>query len=369
MIRTFLMISVVSLVSCKQEKVDIGYEVHGTVRGVPDSAMVYLRNDGVNDSTIVIGKKFRFKGKVKEPTWTLMSLENSDEPIPLWLENVKIKIEAVNDRLTEGKVIGGGVQSMANMLAERNEANRTAMDSLGNIMALPEMTDLRKDSVQALYRKLQRDEIAVEKNFIRENPNSPVSAFTLNRNRTKWEKTSVANLFSQLKDSAKATVYGRLLDRYIRLNKNPEVGDGYVDFVQENVDGESTRLSDLMGKYTLVEFWASWCVPCRKANPELSKLYSRYRDKGLRIVGISLDEDRESWLNAIEADAMVWDNVTDLKFNENEAALVYGVVGIPDNFLIDDNGIIVARNLRERALDKKLKDVFEENPTSKQKTD
>ncbi len=363
------MISVVSLLSCKQDKMGIGYEVHGTVRGVPDSTMVYMRNDGLNDSTMVIGERFVFMGKVKEPTWTLLFLENLDEPLPMWLENVQIRIEALNNRLTEVKVSGGEVQSMAIMLAERSDAVRTAMDSLGNIMALPELTDLRKDSVQALYRKLQQDEIALEKDFIRENPNSPVSAFILNRNRTRWKKTSVENLFSQLKDSAKETVYGKLLDRYIKLNKNPEVGDGYVDFVQEKADGESTRLSDLMGKYTLVEFWASWCVPCRKSNPELSKLYSRYRDKGLRIVGVSLDEDRESWLDAIEDDALEWDNVTDLKFNENEAALVYGVVGIPDNFLIDDKGIIVARNLREKALDKKLKEVFRENPTFKQKTD
>lgn len=364
------MISIsVGLFSCKQEKVDIGYEVRGTIRGIPDSTMVYIRNDGLNDSTMIIGEKFRFKGKVKEPTWTLMFLENFDGPIPLWLENVQIKIEAINDGLAERKIFGGEVQSVADMLVERKKGIRTAMDSLGHIMALPKLTDLRKDSVQTLYRKLQQDEIDIEKNFIRENPNSPVSAFTLNRNRTRWEKASVANLFSQLNDSAKETVYGRLLDRYIRLNKNPEVGDGYVDFVQEKVDGESTRLSDLMGKFTLVEFWASWCVPCRKSNPELSELYSRYRDKGFKIVGVSLDEDRESWLNAIEEDGLEWENVTDLKFNENEAALVYGVVGIPDNFLIDNERIIVARNLRERALEEKLKEVFEENPTSKQKID
>ncbi len=370
MIRTFLMILIsVALVSCKQEKVDIGYEVRGTVRGIPDSTMVYIRNDGLNDSTVTLGEKFRFKGKVKEPTWTLMFLENIDEPIPLWLENAQIKIEAVNEGLTKAKVFGGEVQSMADLLVERKEAIRMTMESLGNIMALPELTDLRKDSVQALYRKLQQDEIAVEKNFIRENPNSPVSAFTLNRNRTRWNKASVANLFSLLNDSAKETVYGRLLDRYIRLNKNPEVGDVYVDFVQEKVDGESTRLSEVMGKYTLLEFWASWCVPCRKSNPELSELYSKYRDKGLRIVGVSLDEDRESWLNAIEEDGLEWDNVSDLKFIENEAALVYGVVGIPDNFLIDNEGIIVARNLRESALEEKLNELFGGNPTSKQQID
>lgn len=368
MIKAVYLISVLAiLVSCKQDSLDIGYEIHGTVRGIPDSTFVFIKNDGLNDSTMAVEGKFRFKGKVKEPTWALMSLENSDEPRGLWLENVQIKFESKKDGLSEGKFIGGEVQSMANILNERKNAIRTSMDSLGILMTMPKLTESRKDSVYSSYRKLVQDEINVDKDFIRENPDSPVSVFTLNRNRTRWEKESVLSLFSELGDKAKKTVYGKLLDRYIELNKNPGVGDRFVDFTQEKVDGRTVRLSDMMGKYTLVEFWASWCVPCRKSNPELSELYSKYKDEGLRIVGVSLDEDRQSWLKAIEEDGLKWDNVTDLKFNENEAALVYGVVGIPDNVLINHKGIIVGRNLRDTRLVEKLKGIFRENPNSKQK--
>ena len=117
-------------------------------------------------------------------------------------------------------------------------------------------------------------------------------------------------------------------------------------------------LSDLQGQAVYVDFWASWCGPCRKSNPELISVYEEYKDQGFAILGVSLDQDRNNWIKAIEKDQLPWENVSDLKGSENEASLIYNVNAIPDNVLIDENGIIVARTLRGEDLKKKLEEVF-----------
>ncbi|WP_082794000.1 peroxiredoxin family protein [Roseivirga seohaensis] len=126
---------------------------------------------------------------------------------------------------------------------------------------------------------------------------------------------------------------------------------------QANVDGQTIQLSELKGKYTLIEFWASWCGPCRAFNPELVELYN---DQGFEILGVSLDSNKEKWEKAIEKDGLTWPNVSDLKGDNNEAAMIYGVRDIPDNFLIDENGIIIDRFIRGEKLQMRLKQLFNE---------
>jgi len=151
---------------------------------------------------------------------------------------------------------------------------------------------------------------------------------------------------------------GKAIAEFISNNKNLKIGDKFVDIKQSNVNGKMTKLSQIHKKYTLIEFWASWCGPCRSFNPELVEQYKLYKDKGFEIFGVSLDTDKEKWRKAIEKDGLNWENVSDLKGNNNQAAVTYGVRDIPDNFLIDDNGIIIARFIRGQELDEKLKELF-----------
>ncbi len=138
------------------------------------------------------------------------------------------------------------------------------------------------------------------------------------------------------------------------------IGAEAPNFEQQTPDGTSIQLSDLRGQIVLVDFWASWCGPCRRENPNVVKVYEKYKEKGFEILGVSLDKDKARWLGAIEADKLAWQHVSDLKGWSNEVAQLYGVRGIPDTVLVDKEGKIIARNLRGNALEAKLEEIFGE---------
>jgi peroxiredoxin len=154
------------------------------------------------------------------------------------------------------------------------------------------------------------------------------------------------------------TQIAAFLSNKIKSMASFTVGGEAPDFAQNSPEGESISLSSLRGKVVLVDFWASWCGPCRKENPHVKKLYSQYKDKGFDILGVSLDKTKSRWTAAIAADGLPWHHVSDLKGWKNEVAVQYGVTSIPQTVLVDKEGRIIARNLRGPALDKKLAELF-----------
>jgi peroxiredoxin len=193
--------------------------------------------------------------------------------------------------------------------------------------------------------------------FVRNYPNSLHSAYILSVYATTWGKEKSKELFDKFSRENKNSSYGIRISKYIELNKNPEIGDEYVDFEMTDINGITRRLSEFNGKLVLLEFWASNCGPCRIENPNLVKTYYEFKDKGFEIFAVSEDIERENWINAIEKDKLPWLQVSDLDKN-NTASLIYGVSGIPDNFLIDQNGIIIERNLRGEKLNEKLRELL-----------
>lgn len=185
-------------------------------------------------------------------------------------------------------------------------------------------------------------------------PDSLKSARTLAIMCTTFGKEKTTELFNKLTPEVRSSDDGKKIEQYLLLNKELKVGDKFVDFEMLDSNGQQRKLSEFQGKIVLLEFWASWCGPCLSDIPYLKKTYENYHKYGFEIFAVSFDINKEDWLKAIEQKNLNWNHVTELKSHGNTAGLIYDVSGIPDNFLIDEKGIIKARGLRRDKLDKAL---------------
>jgi thiol-disulfide isomerase/thioredoxin len=148
------------------------------------------------------------------------------------------------------------------------------------------------------------------------------------------------------------------MDEQVKQARTMSVGGAAPDFTQNTPEGAPLSLSKFKGKVTLVDFWASWCGPCRRENPNVVSMYKKYKDKGFDILSVSLDSNKDSWLKAIKDDGLVWNHVSDLKGWQNDAAKLYGVRSIPQTVLVDKDGNVIARNLRGELLEARLDEIF-----------
>jgi peroxiredoxin len=307
----------------------IGFSLTGTTSGIDNGTILYLENALNNkslDSTILENNAFHFRTQLPEsPLQVILRTKDYSHYRYLWLENNSMTFDGTKGDFKKANVDGSeseNLQENLNKLADT----------------------LSKDE----QRKLEME-------FVNNNPNSIVSAKIISIYSTSWGKEKTKQLYDKFSTENKLSKYGVMIAKYIKLNKNPRIGDQFVDFEMKNQFGETKRLSNFIGKLVLLEFWSSYCGPCLQENSISKKTYEKYNSKGFEIFAVSLDEDKESWLNAIKKDNLNWIQVSDLKGQENEASLIYGINGIPDNFLIDPKGVIIGRNLRGEKLDKKIK--------------
>ena len=356
-----IILTLAILTSCQKDKKLHGYEINGIIKNVPDSTVIYLSANNKNiDTSLVISEKFQFIGNVEKPTNVYLHIKNSRDYRSFWLENNKIGVIGEKGNFKESKITGSETQKDEDILWSRIKPLRDMHDSLIPLLRDRSLEKSYYDSILIVSNEIREKENKISKNFIKEFPNSLVSAHILKIYKTRWGKELTNELFLSMSKERQESDYGKSIARFIELSKNPQIGERYVDFEQENVQGKKIKLSDIKGKYILVEFWASWCGPCRKANPGLVRVYELYKNKGFEIIGVSKDQDRDSWIKAIEKDNLIWENVSDLLGSENEAVLIYGINSIPDNVLIGEDGIIIGRKLNSKSLKNKLEELFAE---------
>ncbi len=353
-----LFLFIIAFVSCTEESFS-KFNIQGDLEGLSDSTYVYLRiSDSIIDSTLNKNGHFRFKGSVSKTFNGNIYLKESNEFKLFWFENSNYTIKGKKGHLKKATIEGGKVQSLSNELNNRKGYIVKSMDSIDRLLSNENNSVALKESYISNLRKLSDITRDIEHQFIIDYPNSIVSAHLINSQKQNLTIDEIKNYYSLMNEETQNTNYGKLISEYINLFKNPQIGEKYVDFEQINQLGEKVKLSTLLGKYTLVDFWASWCAPCRKQNPFFNKLYQKYRRSGFQIVSVSLDENRDHWIRAMAEDKIVWPNVTDFIGYDNVPATIYGINGIPDNFLIDSTGIIIGRELSIDELSLMLKKHF-----------
>ncbi|MDR6785384.1 peroxiredoxin [Pedobacter africanus] len=358
------------------------FTINGKIKptAVPSKAVLYytVNDKFITDSTEIKDGLFTFKGKIGEPVKGFIKLKKKLAPakpgrrtetdlLTFNVEPGNINIVSKSDSIKPAVVSGGEIaDAMLKVYASRDAINAKVKEFLKPFYAAP--IEQQKDQAFAEPFQKGMDEFKAEMdqvapNFVRSNPDCFLSLMLFKEYMFKaLDPASSDADFSRLSPRLRNSSIGQQLQKQILSGKTFAIGQPAPDFTQNDVNGKPVKLSDFRGKYVLVDFWASWCVPCRNDNPRLKHMYDRYKDKNFTVLGVSLDKpgQKEAWLKAIDEDRLTWTNVSDLKGGENEVAKMYLVQAIPTNFLIGPDGKILGRNLRGNELTKKLAELLGE---------
>ncbi|RZK78830.1 MAG: AhpC/TSA family protein [Pedobacter sp.] len=224
--------------------------------------------------------------------------------------------------------------------------------------SISKTADKDRSYVDAEFAKLNQRLVDTVEMYVKKYPASPMTAYIILDRFVSYPNPDKAkSTYAALAPAAKNSTFGKELGEAVRVAAKTGIG-AKPSFSLPDRDGKALTLASQKGKIVLVDFWASWCVPCRKENPNLVKAYAKYHDKGFEIIGVSLDDKKESWNKAIEADKLVWLHASDLKGWKSDLATEFGIKSVPTSFLVDADGKVIAKDLRGEALEKKLETLF-----------
>ena len=353
------------------------FTVKGTVGKLNSPSKVYLsyrqNKTVITDSASIKNGMFELKGQVSNPVKAKLVLDHAGKGlqslrtpdfVELYLEKGVISLTS-KDSVYNAVVVGSVVNDDNRKLTEKLAAAKNKMKvMMAEYYAAPDEKKKSKvfqDETEKRYNAITKEIQEIESAFIRDNPNSYVSLDIIKNTGGSIPNVEVLDsLFKSLTETIRNSSAGKELSERIDKLKLVAVGAIAPDFTQMTPENQPVKLSDFKGKYVLIDFWASWCGPCRAENPNVVKVYNQYKDNGFTVLGISLDNEkgRDAWLKAINKDQLTWTQVSDLKGWYNEVAALYSVKAVPQNFLIDPNGKIIAKNLRGEELAAKLKEII-----------
>jgi peroxiredoxin len=339
-----------------------GYIINGTISN-KDSGWVYLGHEDstgfVQDSTRIKDHKFTFMGKVAEPMqYYFMASNGSDaKPLPFFIEDTTIQITANKDSIEKAVITGSTSQALY-------EAYRKSMMPLkmkqqvlykSYDVAYQEKNKPLMDSIEKAAEQLDKEEHNATIDYAVANPSSIIGAWAIAKDMLyDPDLAMLKKAYTAFSPKVQQSKYGIKIKQTIEIAERLAPGQPAPDFTLNDTAGKPVTLSSFHGKYVLLDFWASWCGPCRRENPNVVAAYEKYKGKNFTILGVSLDDQKEPWLKAIKADGLVWNQVSDLKGWQSNAAAMYGIKSIPSNFLLDTDGKIIGHNLRGDALEEAL---------------
>jgi peroxiredoxin len=369
----FLLASIV-LISCNSNPES--YTLTGTLTGeIADGTSVYLRKNGENgqavdvDTAKVETGRFVFTGKSNVPEMHYVFVDKLNGYTRLIIENGEIEMSAQKDSLGFATIEG---TEQNEFLDDYREKSQAAQERANNIQKDMQTAGASRDTVLVNSLREEFDDLVeeyrdFEKDYIKTHPNALISALVIDRALVTRASSieEVEELYNGLSPEIKETRSGKKIMEALEAQKEreekakrTEVGAKAPNFSGPTPSGDTVALNDILGKATLIDFWAAWCRPCRAENPNIVSVYEKYHDKGLNIIGVSLDRTSEAWKKAIADDGLTWNHISNIAYFDDAIAKLYNVNAIPAAFLLDENGVIVAKNLRGPALEAKVAELL-----------
>jgi peroxiredoxin len=343
----------------------------------PEKILLQYSNgsERITDTCILDGNRYKFTGSLEEPTLTLLialpfkdssntkSMGTPPETLNLFIGKGKIKVVSV-ESFTNISISGVTVyhreyKKLMTLLAPSKELFRNTYELYWKAQKNKQTNEMkilrqRIDSTTLIQN-------AIHAKFAKENSTSPLALWALNNYITvDFDAFYADSIFNRLPQAVKTSITGEKVKDNIKVAKRVGIGRVAPEFTQPDSTGKLINLSMFYGKYLLIDFWASWCVPCRNENPGLVKAYNQFSKNGFEILSVAIEKsgDRKKWLDAIYHDKLNWTHVSDLKFWDNSVAKLYYINALPQNFLLDPSGKIIAKNLSGATLFEKLKEAI-----------
>ena len=360
------------IVSCNSNKIsDFEFSIKGKATGVVDGVRVYLKmsengqKGRVTDTAIVSNGYFEFKGTIEAPEMRILTIDGVLGQSALVLESGEITANIFKDSIQKSEIIGGKNNSIftkykegyQNLVTNMNDLRQEYMTNRNNPVIVKEL-----QSKNLILREKMKN---FGLDFLIDNPNSDFSLMLLDGvTAQKGFDVDLAKLVLEsmsqdlLNKESNKLIVQNIKQKITIASKSDglNIGSKVPNFSAPTPTGEMITLDEILGKVTILDFWASWCKPCRVENPNFVKLYDEYHEKGLEIISVSLDrsDQKQRWIDAIEKDRLSWYNVSNLKFWRDPVAQLYNISSIPATFILDDKGKLIASRLRGAELVNKI---------------
>jgi len=366
---------IAGLLSCNSKPE--GYVLNGSLTGdVENGTQIFIRKINENnqpvdiDTTTVENGKFTVSGAVDAPELIYVFIDKVQGYTPVVAEKGEIELTAQKDSLHFAKVKG---TQQNDIFFKYLDQSRELSDQAVSIQKDMQQATMGGDeatinSLRDEFAELQEEYKNFELDFIKNNPNGLISALLIEKalNAGVLESGEAKEMYDGLSDEIKETLPAKNILKGLdaakakeEKNKNTAIGATAPNFSGPTPEGKELSLNDAMGKVTIIDFWAAWCKPCRVENPNVVKIYNKYHSKGLNIIGVSLDRKAEDWKKAIADDNLAWNHISSLDYFNDAVAKLYNVEAIPATFILDENGVIVAKNLRGPELESKIAELLQ----------
>ena len=360
-------VTLLTLVACSSpHDLEISGKINSTdpvniIRYVPDTN----NQPRPFDTVAAVDGVFTFKVSVDKPQLNFIVVEGRNENFPFVAEKGQLNMQIDIDNFAQSKTTGSLSNDDYMAYKSKTEEIASQLNQLATeINQARQLNDnLLVDDLQKQYTTAQQGIQLYEKEVVKNNPDSYLSALLLERmlNNKSMSPLQIKPLFESYSERIRTSKLGQLLQAKINAPISPTaIGSEAPNFTAPTPEGGSLELKQSLKKITILDFWASWCRPCRIENPNLVRTYNKLKDQGLHVVSVSLDRDKNRWIQAIKDDGLTWDHVSNLQYWRDPVAQLYKVSSIPATFILDENGVIIAKNLRGPQLEATLTQLIQQ---------